>query len=154
MSFARILVPLDGDPASEVALISALEIARAFDATVYLLEVTRGYGQTLAAATAKGVGSAGSVEAALAIEEAREESASEYLDALQLTLPDVRFVTAVSAGESASVIADYAAAKTIDLIVMATHTRKGLKRLFLGSVTKDVIGRSSVPVLVVHRSED
>ena len=51
-------------------------------------------------------------------------------------------------------IADYAAAKTIDLIVMATHTRKGLKRLFLGSVTKDVIGRSSVPVLVVHRSED
>jgi nucleotide-binding universal stress UspA family protein len=37
---------------------------------------------------------------------------------------------------------------------MATHGRSGLKRLFLGSVSEDVIRHAGVPVLVVHSDED
>jgi nucleotide-binding universal stress UspA family protein len=40
-----------------------------------------------------------------------------------------------------------------DLIVMSTHGRTGLKRLFLGSNAERVVQHSSSPVLVVRRGE-
>jgi nucleotide-binding universal stress UspA family protein len=42
----------------------------------------------------------------------------------------------------------------VDLIVMATHARKGIKRLFLGSVADDVIRNVGIPVLVVQMPDD
>ena len=38
----------------------------------------------------------------------------------------------------------------VDLIVMASHGRRGLKRLLLGSETQQVLTHSSVPVLVLR----
>ena len=37
-----------------------------------------------------------------------------------------------------------------DLIVMASHGRRGLRKLWLGSQTSEVLADGSVPVLVVH----
>ena len=37
-----------------------------------------------------------------------------------------------------------------DLIVMASHGRKGIKRILLGSETQHVLTHSSVPVLVLR----
>ena len=37
-----------------------------------------------------------------------------------------------------------------DLIVMASHGRRGLRKLLLGSQTSEVLVDGSVPVLVVH----
>lgn len=39
---------------------------------------------------------------------------------------------------------------TYDLTVMATHSRRGLDRLFLGSVTEAVLRRSATPHLLLH----
>ncbi|HXU83781.1 MAG TPA: universal stress protein, partial [Polyangia bacterium] len=38
----------------------------------------------------------------------------------------------------------------VDLIVMASHGRSGLKRALLGSVAEEVARRSPKPVLIVH----
>ena len=55
---------------------------------------------------------------------------------------------------SASIVSDaiIAAARKskVDLIVMASHGRRGLKRLLLGSETQQVLTHSSVPVLVLR----
>jgi nucleotide-binding universal stress UspA family protein len=40
-----------------------------------------------------------------------------------------------------------------DMIVMGSHGRAGVKRLFMGSVTEKVIGYASRPVLVVKALE-
>jgi nucleotide-binding universal stress UspA family protein len=44
---------------------------------------------------------------------------------------------------------EVAAAKHTDLIIMGSHGRTGLKRLFMGSVAERVIGQAACPVLVV-----
>lgn len=50
----------------------------------------------------------------------------------------------------AEAIVQTAKAKDCNLIVMASHGRRGLGRLLLGSQTSEVVTYSSVPVLVVR----
>jgi len=54
-------------------------------------------------------------------------------------------------GESPDVIIDVAKGKKADLIVLGSFGRKGLKRLLMGSVISDVIGKSPIDVLVVKK---
>lgn len=57
-------------------------------------------------------------------------------------------------GDSPEVIIDVANEKKADLIVLGTYGRKGLNRLLMGSVTSNVIGKSSIDVLVVKKQCD
>jgi nucleotide-binding universal stress UspA family protein len=41
-----------------------------------------------------------------------------------------------------------------DLVVMGTHGRTGLARLFMGSVAQKVVARAACPVLTVHGAEE
>ncbi len=52
------------------------------------------------------------------------------------------------------VILDYADEKEIDLIVMDTHGRRGLGRLFLGSVSEKVVRFAECPVLTVREGRE
>jgi len=56
-------------------------------------------------------------------------------------------------GEPATVISEAARNENFDLIVMATHGRTGLTRLFLGSVAENVIRHAPCPVLVMRGAE-
>jgi nucleotide-binding universal stress UspA family protein len=50
---------------------------------------------------------------------------------------------------AASAILDYASENNIDLIVMGTHCRRGVRRLLLGSVAEEVVRLAPCPVLTV-----
>lgn len=41
-----------------------------------------------------------------------------------------------------------------DLLVMGTHGRRGIKRLFLGSVAEQLVREAHIPVLLVHNPEN
>jgi nucleotide-binding universal stress UspA family protein len=56
----------------------------------------------------------------------------------------------VSDAHPASTIIETAKSKGCDLIVMASHGRRGLRKLFLGSQASEVLADGSVPVLVVR----
>ncbi|MEO8875116.1 MAG: universal stress protein, partial [Polyangiaceae bacterium] len=53
-------------------------------------------------------------------------------------------------GDARSVILDAAKETGADLIVMGTHDRHGLERLFLGSTAEAIIRTSPIPVLTVR----
>ena len=55
----------------------------------------------------------------------------------------------VAADDTASGILDHERARKVDLIVIATHGRRGLDRALLGSVAEKVIRHAEAPVLVV-----
>ncbi len=59
--------------------------------------------------------------------------------------------TLVCEGEPPEVVTDIARERAADLIAMGTHGRKGLKRLIMGSVTREVIINAPCDVLVVKR---
>ena len=47
-------------------------------------------------------------------------------------------------------ILETAASKGCDLIVMASHGRRGVRQVFLGSVASEVLAKSKLPVLIVR----
>jgi len=47
-------------------------------------------------------------------------------------------------------ILEAAISKTCDLIVMASHGRRGVQKIILGSVANQVLANSSIPVLIIR----
>ena len=69
-------------------------------------------------------------------------------------IPDtVRSRGLISRGDPAEEIVRSAENENVDLIVIATHARKGLRRFLSGSVSEKVARLSEKPVLVVHMTE-
>jgi len=62
-------------------------------------------------------------------------------------LPKVRYL--VSSGNPFEKILDASEDHRIDLIVLATHGRTGVKRLLIGNVAEKVVRHASCPVLTV-----
>ncbi|MCC6048614.1 MAG: universal stress protein, partial [Thermodesulfobacterium sp.] len=57
--------------------------------------------------------------------------------------------SSIEDGVPHEIIIDFSAKKGIDLIVMGSYGKSGIKKFLLGSVTEKVVGLSEVPVLVV-----
>ena len=66
-----------------------------------------------------------------------------------VTTPGMDVESHIEQGYPPDVLIDYAAEHDIDLIVMGSHGRTGVKRMVLGSVTEAVMRAAPCPVLVV-----
>lgn len=71
----------------------------------------------------------------------------EYLQALLSSKPQVTFEHRTVVASPVSAIVETAEVETVDLIVMGTTGRTGVKRLVLGSVAEEVVRRAPCPVL-------
>jgi nucleotide-binding universal stress UspA family protein len=67
-------------------------------------------------------------------------------------LPSTGVTTVIEAGDPADVICRTAERLGSDVIVVGSHGRTGLGRLFLGSVSEHVVRHAPCPVLVVRHS--
>lgn len=88
--------------------------------------------------------------------EAGHREAHEELDRLaeSVTDPALRVSARVAEGSPAPQILAVAREEAADLIVMGTHGRTGLGRLFLGSVADTVVRLAPCPVITVRRRPD
>jgi nucleotide-binding universal stress UspA family protein len=139
----HVLVPLDGSPLSEDALVHALET---FDCTVTVLNVVT----PPDGAMSEG-GVLGSDDARLA--EAREQ-AHERLDrAREAAAANGRDVeTVVETGDPAGTILAFVEDHDVDHVVMGGHggDRGRIARRLLGTVSTVVVGEAPVSVTVVR----
>jgi nucleotide-binding universal stress UspA family protein len=145
----RILVPTDFSEHSERAAAYALELARRFDAVeVHCLHVSDIPADLLATSAYYMTGPSEHF-----IDQVREES-QKNLDAfIAKNLPDVPVKKAFVEGRPFVEIVRYARDNKIELMVIATHGRTGLKHALFGSVAEKVIRKAPCPVLVVKRDE-
>lgn len=146
--YQKILVATDGSPLSKKAVTSAIELAALAGAELVALKVIPRYPQSY-------------FEGGLALQAAEiNRVEQQWADAAQAVVDAVqkagmskgvktKAITVKSSLVSDAVIA---AAKKhkCDLIVMASHGRRGIKRLLLGSETQLVLTHSHVPVLVLR----
>jgi nucleotide-binding universal stress UspA family protein len=142
----RILFPTDFSPTSDAALVPACNWARRLGAEIQILHVIESLRPDLYAASLV-MPDPALVDATLA-EKARQE-----LDTRRRLARDrgVDVTCASIEGLSAApAILDYAESHDVDLVAMSTHGRRGLRRFLLGSVTEEVVQRSSPPVLTLR----
>ncbi len=142
----RVLIALDGTPASEAAIRPAVELGRAFGAEFALLRVV----EPLPIVAGDGMTYMPSAYDDRLLDEVVKQ-AEQHLAAVAARLrgEGLTVTTRVVVGESpSSAILD--ASKSVDVTTVATHGRTGVSRFILGSVADKVIRASEGPVLVVR----
>src|SRR5438067_4269611 len=160
----KVLVPLDGSELAEAALAYAERLNKALGWTVVLLQVAQ------PPSAHHGHGGNPLVEGSLqelqqeeagghvAYEEIRrrEAMAMESLSGAEdrLRAAGVVAVREVGIGNPAEVIVERAAEDDVAMIVLASHGRTGLARLFRGSVADAVVRHTARPTLVVRPFRD
>jgi nucleotide-binding universal stress UspA family protein len=140
-----ILVPVDLSSASRAALDVAHALARRLGAQLEVLHVWQP--PPVLAPDVSVRTSAGQV---LCLEDYAMHRAAADLEAFMAHLPTSEQARAVlRSGSAAETILRFAEDQKPSMIVMGTHGRRGLERLLMGSVTEQVLRRSSCPVLAV-----
>ena len=144
--YSHILIPTDGSVLAEKAVQHGLELAEAIKANVVILSVTEPFQVFTAEVAAIGdtpedyrVRIAQQADRVLAAAAAKAKARGVAVETLQVE----------NYSPSEAIIAT-AAAKGSNLIIMASHGRKGIEALLLGSETVKVLTHCKVPVLV-HR---
>ncbi len=146
----HVLVPLDGSALSDKVLGHGLRLADLLRVPLDLLMVVPvSVGMTVSPYGAPGMAQDASFER-------RIEEAQNYLDSTAKTLPphggQVKTHVAVS-GHVANSIIEMAQNEPGTLIAMTTHARRGLQKLFLGSVADKIVRASNGPVLLFRPAD-
>lgn len=141
----RILHPTDFSPASRAAFAHALEMARANRAELVLLHVLS------AVVPVPGDGYI-SPKVYEQIAESNRAWAQKQLDRLvaRAKAARVRVRGMLADGVAHDQIVRVARARRADLLVLGTHGRTGLAKVFLGSVASRVVAAAPCPVLTVR----
>jgi nucleotide-binding universal stress UspA family protein len=146
----KILVPLDGSDLAACTLSHVKDLASAGvieDVTLLNvfgpLEVPLGEGYNMS-----------SLKNFQMLRDESLANSKKYLDGLKTDLTaagiSVRTDSIEGKFNVAETIAEYAEKNRMDLIVIATHGRSGLKKLLLGSVATGVVRQSNVPVYLIR----
>jgi nucleotide-binding universal stress UspA family protein len=143
--YKRILVPTDGSEITAKAVKTAVELAKMAGAELLAIGVKEPFPYS-------------------AISEMQPVPPQEFYDA-QERMASSRVKAVVDAAKAAGLacqahtvealhpweaIIEHARDKQCDLIVMASHGRRGMSALLLGSETQKVLTHSGLPVLVVR----
>jgi nucleotide-binding universal stress UspA family protein len=143
--YKRILFPTDGSDITQKAMQSALSLAKLCGASIETLAVMEPFPYS-------------------AISEMQPVPPQEFFDAQQ-RVAQARVKAVMDAAQAAGIackghtvealhpweaILDHGKAQGCDLVIMASHGRRGVSALLLGSETQKVLTHSTLPVLVVR----
>ena len=143
--FKRILVPTDGSEITLKAVDTCVGLAQSLGAQVFTISVKEPFPYS-------------------AISEMQPTPPQEFFDAqeriaaqrVKAVIEQCRAVGVTCEGHTVEAlhpweaIIDHAKTLECDLLVMASHGRRGVSALLLGSETQKVLTHSKVPVLIVR----
>ena len=146
--FKNILIPTDGSPPSQRAVVRAVALAKSVGAKV------TGF---FAAPPATPIVYRNNLPVGYATPEEHaqmiEKTTAKHLDFIERAAKKSGVPYAavhITSDYPAEAILDVAQKKKCDVIVMATHGQGGLRGVFIGSVTQKVLNQSKIPVLVLR----
>lgn len=143
--FKRIVIPTDGSEITAKAVETAISMAKAHGAKLYAVSVKEPFPYS-------------------AVSEMQPTPPQEFFDA-QERIASARVKTVMDAAKAADVpceghtvealhaweaIIEHVSHCQADLVVMASHGRRGVQALLLGSETQKLLTHCTIPVLVVR----
>ena len=158
----KVLVAVDESEKSRKALLFSANLVSSISSELIILTVEppvpltqlgpRGGGQGQGMGTGIGRGQRfseryDSVEEAL--DEKHNKLLSSSLELVKTSYPDINVSSLLVKGIVAKTIVNVAEENDVDLIVMGCSDKKGLEKLLLGSVSKQVLDDTSKSVLIV-----
>ncbi|MDP3708991.1 MAG: universal stress protein [Polaromonas sp.] len=146
--YKRILVATDGSTLSKKAVRNAIDLAGAFGSDLVALYVVPRYpvsyfegGVTISMQDVERTEKQWSDKGQAVVDAVQQAAQAEGLKAKAVVVrSDLVAESIMSAVKK----------HKCDLVVMASHGRKGIKRVLLGSETQHVLTHSTVPVLVLR----
>jgi nucleotide-binding universal stress UspA family protein len=139
-----IMVPVDGSAFSREALFQGLRLARKTGAQLRLVRVAS------SSIVAGGPDAAPAESSAWPIERDDLRAQLDRLAGECRSNTQVDVTATVEEGPIADALRGHALRHGVELIVMATHARRGMARAFLGGVADQLIRETGIPVLIVR----
>jgi nucleotide-binding universal stress UspA family protein len=139
IALKNILFATDFSPCSTAALPYALSVARRYGATLHAAHVIPTPTEFVLM----------SPEGWPAVAQAEDQRIQPYIDQLERQLQGLSHSVLTPKGTVANVLAQIIEEREIDLLVLGTHGRAGMGKLFMGSVAEEVFRRAPCPVLSV-----
>ena len=144
----KIVVPLDFSKCSKIALRYAINLARCFNARLFLVHIVRldyrlmadGYAMYAAEEIMKGA------------HEAAEEEMRRLVAATDFGKAE--FETSIETGSPEIRVCSYAREVAADVIVASTHGRTGFRHVLIGSTAEQIVRDAECPVLVVPARQE
>ncbi len=148
----KILIAIDYDPAAQKVAEAGFDLAKAMNAQTILLHVVSvaTYYSSLNYSPIMGFGGFSN---SYAVEtntlEEIKKAAQIFLDKSKEHLGDAKIGTIVKDGDFGETILSTAKELNADIIVMGTHSRRGLDKILMGSVAENVLHHSPVPLFII-----
>lgn len=148
----KILIALDYNPTAERIAETGYRLAKAIGAEVILIHVMAEpqYYSSLDYSPIMGYTGFTSPDMLLLTDDTEVKKASqEFLDQSKKHLNDEQITTVLGEGDCADGILQAAKDLNVDIIVMGTHSRTGLDKILMGSISEKVLHHSEVPLFII-----
>ena len=148
INLKKILLPTDFSPFADHALTYAVSFAKEYDAKLYILHVIEDLAHVSYFEVFQVPMPANFIQDV-------EASAKAQIDKLLArdTLADIDKECVIRRGVPFVEILRAAAALEVDMIIIATHGRSGLKQMFFGSTAEKVVRKAPCPVLSIRHPQ-
>lgn len=151
----KVLIALDYNPSAKKVAEVGFSLAKTMGAEVTLMHVIADYTYYFPADAMfefNGFSSAGFMQKIDV--EGLEKASLYYLEKIKEQLGDDSIQLISKAGDSASAILHAADDLHADLIVIGSHSRRWLDNILLGSVAKEVLSKTSIPMFIIPIKEE
>jgi nucleotide-binding universal stress UspA family protein len=148
----KILIALDYNPSAQKVAETGHDLAKAMNAQTILLHVISEVANysSLNYSPIMGFGGFSNVDTVQTdtIEKIKR-AAQTYLDKSKQHLGNEKIQTVVKNGDYGETILETAKELDVDIIVMGTHSRRGLEKILVGSVAEKVLRHSLIPLFII-----
>lgn len=152
----KIMVALDYDPTAEKIAFTAHKIAKALNAQLLMIHVVADAAYYSEIAYSPIMGFNGFLYPGIdeMLEKELLQDSKEYLDKWKQHFADDSIQTIVAEGDFTEAVIQTAKEENVDMLVIGTHSRRGLGKLIGGSIAESLLKEITIPVLVIPNKEE
>jgi nucleotide-binding universal stress UspA family protein len=152
----KVLIALDYNPTAQKIAETGYAFAKSMNAHIILLHVVADYTYYSSLDYSPIMGfdnfsNLGAIQTDVVFE--LQNSAHQFLEKSKTHLGDTSIETLVKDGDSGDAIIEAADNLKADVIVLGSHSRRGLDKILMGSVAEKVLRHSKIPLFIIPVNE-